>query len=64
MKEGVLLKMTNENSIGNELVPILEMWALERTPRDTEYSEVWEESVSTTMKKKEKMCGSKLWCGL
>ena len=28
------------------------MWTLERTPRDTEYSGVWEESVSTIIIKR------------
>ena len=30
------------------------MWTLERTPRDTEYSEVWEENVGTIIKRNEK----------
>ena len=30
------------------------MWALERTPRDTECSEVWEENVGTIIKRNEK----------
>ena len=30
------------------------MWTLERTPRDTEYSEVWEENVGTIIRRNEK----------
>ena len=30
------------------------MWALERTPRDTDYSEVWEENVGTIIRRNEK----------
>ena len=42
---------------------MLVMWALERTPRNAEYSRVWEEDLGRIMYKKKKKYDSKLWCG-